>query len=229
MRLDDVAGVPAALVGESNQRGVVVLLHGLGGSKHVQLAEAEKLAEHGFVAVVLDAVGHGDRRYPDFEQRFSPLRAERSYFETVAAGALELRAVVAALRQRLRLPVGACGISMGGATLFGAMARGLVLEAAVTIVASPEWRGVGESPHERPERFGLTPLLSMTAGRDTVVPSEAAAAFHRVVQARFRPGCLVLRHFPDEGHLFSPAAWAEATDTMVNWFDRFLVPVPVPL
>ena len=224
MKLDAVAGVPAALVGESNRRGVVVLLHGLGGSKSVQLAEAEQLAADGFVAVVLDAVGHGDRRYPDFEQRFSSGRGERSYFEAVAAGARELPAVVTELRRRLGLPVGACGISMGGATLFGAMAQGVALEAAVTIVASPRWRVVGESPHDRPERFGETPLLMMTAGQDTVVPSEAAHAFHRVLSDRFRPGHLILRHFPEEGHMFTPAAWAQATGAMVEWFERFLAP-----
>jgi len=218
-----IANLPALVVGAQNTRGVALLLHGLGGSKEVQRAEAKLLARRGFVGVVIDAVGHGARRYVDFEERFSSSRGERSYFETVAASARELPDVVDALRRRFALPVGACGISMGGATLFGALAQGLKLEAAVSIVASPRWRVVEERPDQRLEAFGATPLLMMTAGRDDVVSSDEAQRFYDAVRPRFGPGRLELRSFPREGHLFTPEAWREATKAMADWFETFLL------
>lgn len=161
---------------EGTPRATVLLLHGLGASKEVQRPEAHSLAEHGFRAVTLDAVGHGERRLSDFDERFRPDRAETSYFELVQQTAAELPSIVEALSARgwTQDGLGACGISMGGAILFGAIARGVRFDAACTIVASPRWKSAPHSPHAQLEQFWPTPLLMQTAGADRTVPPEDA-------------------------------------------------------
>src|ERR1700733_7778152 len=74
-----VAGVPALLrYRESPQaaagHGTVLFYHGFGGTKERPEAYLTALAEAGFLAVSLDAVGHGERRYPDFEVIFNEER-----------------------------------------------------------------------------------------------------------------------------------------------------------
>src|SRR4051794_7189917 len=81
-------------------RGTVLLLHGLGASKELQRKEAYSLAAQGCRAVILDAVGHGERRYPDFDSRFSPERAERSFGEVIQQSSNELPGVIQGLKQR---------------------------------------------------------------------------------------------------------------------------------
>ncbi len=53
------------------KRGCIIVLHGLGAAKDVHLKELESLAAQGFLAVGIDNVGYSERRYPDFELRFS--------------------------------------------------------------------------------------------------------------------------------------------------------------
>lgn len=204
---------------------MLLWLHGLRGSAQVQRAELERSAKHGYIGVAIDGFGHGARRYPDFDERFGGEQGERSYFETVVAASNELPRVVAELRAYFSRPVGACGISMGGATLFGALAAGCQLEAAVTIVASPEWKLVPQvSPHQRLEAFGSTPLLSLTAGRDEIVSSEDSRLFHEAVAPRFAPDTLKLRHFAEEAHLFTQPGWEAAMAETLAWFDRWVRP-----
>src|SRR5215217_5002203 len=49
----------------------VLVYHGLGADKEIQRKELVTLAEAGFLAVGIDAAGHGERRLPDFEARFA--------------------------------------------------------------------------------------------------------------------------------------------------------------
>lgn len=76
-----LAGAPALLVHRSDaqaasRRGTVLLYHGLGVDKHCHLHELKSLARAGFLAVGVDNVGHGERRYPDYEARFAAERSE---------------------------------------------------------------------------------------------------------------------------------------------------------
>jgi uncharacterized protein len=209
------------------RRGTVLILHGLGGSKEVHAAEARALALRGFLAVCLDAVGHGARRYSDFEERFSPARAERSYFEVVQQTAGELPAVLSAMNDQNWAHSGriaACGISMGGAVLFGAISANCKLDAAAMLVASPHWFHVEESPHERPERFFPTPILIQTGGADTVVPPSAARALYQALVPRYTQAPDHLRYIehPHESHMLSESAWNPAWREILDWFERFL-------
>src|SRR6185436_15708242 len=93
----------------------------------------------------------------------------------------ELPAVLGALRAEGLVRegrLGACGISMGGAILFGAMSGLCAFDAVVTMVATPVWQLMPDSPHERLERFFPAPLLMQTCSEDrTVSPHDARALF----------------------------------------------------
>ncbi|RKH35239.1 hypothetical protein D7Y13_02585 [Corallococcus praedator] len=221
-----LADAPALIVGGGptpapGPRGTVVLLHGLGASKEVQRPEAYLLARRGYVAVILDAVGHGERRHPDFEHRFAPERMADSFAELVAQAAAELPTVLGVLaEQGWSRPgaVGACGISMGGAMLFGAIEAGAVLDAAVSVVAPPP------RAHAHLARYFPTPLLLQTAGADTLVPASNARAFHHALTPRYAsaPERLRFVEHDGEGHMFSEAGWGRVWDEALGWFDRFL-------
>lgn len=210
------------------RRGTVLILHGLSASKETQRPEATALAARGFLAVSVDAVGHGERRYGDFEDRFAHGTGSAAYLEVVRATAEELPEVAALLIERgLAAPgrLGGCGISMGGAILFGAMTSGLSLEAAATIVASPRWPGDDEaSPHRRLERYAPTALLIQTAAEDAIVPPLDARALHQALVPGYALHAERLRYIehPGEGHILSEAGWRRLWAEVVSWFERHL-------
>ncbi|HEY8205849.1 MAG TPA: alpha/beta fold hydrolase [Myxococcaceae bacterium] len=228
-----LAGVPALAVSKAPPeeaaatRGTVLLFHGFTGSKEVQRTEAFSLARRGYLAITPDAVGHGARRFADFDRRFPPDLADRNYFEVVQQTADELPSLIAELQERRwALPgrLGACGISMGGAVLFGAIASGCAFGAAAAIVASPVWRHRPFSPHERLDRFFPVPLLLQNASADEVVNPAEARALCEALAPRYASAPERLRYFlhSGEGHMFSERGWHRAWGEVEAWFDRFL-------
>src|ERR1700685_102417 len=82
-----IAGAPALLrcattPAQAAQRGTVLFYHGFGATKERPDSYLTALAEAGFLAVSVDAVGHGERRYPDFDSIFDNERWD-SHFEEV--------------------------------------------------------------------------------------------------------------------------------------------------
>lgn len=233
-RFTTLGPAPALLVSagperEAAERGTVLLLHGFTASKEVQYQEAHSLAERGYLAVVTDAVGHGARRLPDFEARFavSGDELDRRFFAVVQQTAGELPAVLGALRAEGLVRegrLGACGISMGGAILFGAMSGPCAFDAVVTLVATPVWKLMPDSPHERLERYFPAPLLMQTASEDRTVPPGDARSLFEALARRYAASPERLRYVehPGEDHMFSPAGWERAWGATVEWFDRFL-------
>ncbi|MFE3060456.1 alpha/beta fold hydrolase [Nocardia sp. NPDC059239] len=102
---------------DHQQLGTVLLLHGGGQTRHSWKRTAERLAEHGWTAIALDARGHGDSSWaPDSDYTPDALVAD-------------LRAVIDTLGERPVL----VGASLGGITALLAqgedpdLASGLVL------------------------------------------------------------------------------------------------------
>ncbi len=232
-----LAGVPALLASitppeVAAERGTVLVLHGFTVDKEAQRIEAHSLARAGYLAVTLDAVGHGERRYPDFAQRFPPddeLLGDLSFYAMLAEAAGELPAVVAALREHgWARPgkLGAVGISMGAITLFGAIVGSprCELDAVVAIIGSPRWRHVATSPHDQLDRYYPTALLMHTGGADTVVPPGDARALHAALVPRYAATPERLRYVEQagEGHMMSPDAWHTMWADALSWFARFL-------
>src|SRR5262245_22237296 len=115
------ADVPEA----AGERGTILFWHGLTSSKEAQAKELRSLADAGFLAVGIDNAGHGERRLPDFDRRFSGSgSSEGSFLELVKATADEATDVIDALIARgyARADrIGGAGISMGAYILYRAL------------------------------------------------------------------------------------------------------------
>jgi len=226
-------GAPVLIVSSPREtQGTVLLYHGLGASKQTNLPELQELADAGFVAVGVDAVGHGERRYEDYARRFPAPGSEqsaRSFYEVVEQTTAEVPAVIdglidAGITDGRHL--GIAGISMGGYITFGAPLVERRLAAAAVLIGSPFWRLCGDrSPHLHPERFAPLPLLIVTAEKDSKVPPHHARDFHRRLLPYYDmvPGRLCYEELTGAEHIMGDADWRRATAAMVEWLARHLV------
>jgi pimeloyl-ACP methyl ester carboxylesterase len=224
---------PALLVRQEELRlplPTVLVFHGLSADKDVQRRELVTLAEAGFLAVGIDAAGHGERRLPDFEELFAGSREEIEplLFSLVTETVAEVPAILDALAETgLADPerFALFGISMGAHITYGAILAEPRLRAAVALVGSPEWRHPG-SPHRRPQDFFPVALLSITGEKDINVPPASARAFHRALEPHYRGSPERLRYLeiPDAPHLMSAEDWETAMREAVDWLTRFLGP-----
>lgn len=206
---------------------MVLWFHGFGVDKETHRKELRQLAEAGFLAVGVDAAGHGARRLPDLDARQAAPREQalRTMVELAARTADEVPAVVRALvDERLadRERVGAAGVSMGGYVVYRAVLAEPAIRAAVSILGSPEWPQ-GDSPHRHLDDFRRTALLSVTAARDENVPPAAARELHRRL-AEVGPDSTLHRYveLPGAVHLMSEEHWNRAMDEVIRWLSLHL-------
>lgn len=238
-RTATVAGVPALLhfAGSPEwaaERGTVLFYHGFGGSKVRVSGYAEALAAAGFLAVCLDAVGHGDRRYPDFEVIFNDVRwdadfeaTESEFLQVIDESAAEVPAIVDDLFARDwaredRLGIG--GRSLGGNISYAAVLADRRLRAMVSVVGSPEWTLPREhSPHLRPEQFFPVAVQSQSAEHDEFVPAEPVREFHRTLLPFYGadPGRNEYVEYA-ASHFLTPDLNHDSQQRAVAWFDRWL-------
>lgn len=231
---DKLGPAPALLVSRDDPRqaaarGVVLLYHGLGASKEAHLDTLEALASAGLLAVGLDSLWHGDRRAPDYEDRFAPRRADASFFEAVLRTAEEVPSVVEALLARglaHQDRLGVAGISMGGHIVYGALLRDRRLTAAAAVIASPIWRAPADaqSPHHQLERFFPTALLTITAANDEVVPPHAARRLYERLKPLYReaPHRLAFEEVAAVGHMMPSPQWAAVNERVASWMRAIL-------
>lgn len=216
---------------EALGRGVVLFFHGLNGSKEVHERELNLFAEHGLFAVGIDAVGHGERRYPDFQERFAlgNPQLEDEFLGVVQATAREVPALLDTLITQhgadpTRLGIG--GASLGGYITYTALVAEHRLRAAVPFIASPEWNlPLPASPHQHLDRFFPVALFSQTAGQDGVVRSSDTRSFHERLEPFYAqaPERLRYREFPESAHMMRHQDWEEATRDAAAWLVRFLL------
>lgn len=226
--------IPALIVYEGRledaaQKGCILFFHGLGASKEVQLKDLESLANCGFLAVGVDNVGHGERKYPDFEQRLSQANPDfnKEFLNVVSRTAREVPLLVNELTRVGFVKdegVGTLGISMGGYIAYSAILEEPRLKVAATIVASPEWMlELPESPHRHLGGFADVKLLSQTAGRDEVVPSRHARAFHDNLKAAYSDYDERFAYYDyfESDHLLNPD-WERCWARTLGWFKTHL-------
>jgi dienelactone hydrolase len=225
-----LGAAPALIARPSSVRlplPTVLWFHGFTAGKATHRPELAVLAEAGFLAVGIDAAGHGERRLPDFEERFSGTKDEndREFYALVAETAAEVPGIVDLLcRDGLadEARIGAAGVSMGGMITYGAVAIDPRIRAAVALLATPEWPH-SASPHLEIERFFPTALFSITAERDEAVAPAAARSFHAELEERYRryPERLRYVELAESLHMMTPADWAWSIRESVEWLSRF--------
>lgn len=218
-----LAGVPLLLATPDGATGplpAVLWFHGFGVDKEVHRKELRQLAEAGFLAVGVDAAGHGARRLPNLDARQAAPHDEalRTMIELASRTADEVPAVVRALADEGLADgdrIGVVGVSMGGYVVYRTVLVEPAVRAAVAILGSPEWPE-GDSPHHHLDGFRRAALLSITAERDENVPPAAARALHRRLAD---PDSGLHRYVELSGavHLMSEAHWNQAMDETVRW------------
>lgn len=224
-----IGGVPLLLATSQDAAGLPLVLwfHGFGVDKETHRKELRQLAEAGFLAVGVDAAGHGARRLPDLDARQAAPREQalRTVTELARQTADEIPAVVRALVDEGLADggrVGAAGVSMGGYVVYGAVLAEPAIRAAVSILGSPEWPH-GDSPHRHPDGFRRTALLSITAEHDENVPPAAARELHRRL-GEAPPGSPPHRYveLPGAVHLMGEEDWNRTMDETLRWLAHHL-------
>lgn len=212
---------------EAAQKGCILFFHGLTGAKEVQLPELESLAEHGFLAVGLDNVGHGERRFPDFETLFSDRNPniEQEFLSAVLSTAQEVSEILNVLENEGLIhpqKIGAAGISMGGYIIYTAVTLEPRIKVAASIIGSPLWKlDLPESPHRHLDKFSNVKLLSQTAGKDDIVPARYARQFHTRLKTYYADydDRFAYIEYPRSGHFMETEDWETVWTKTVNWFE----------
>ncbi|HEX6036649.1 alpha/beta hydrolase family protein [Longimicrobium sp.] len=219
-----LAGVPLLLARRPDAHGplpAVLWFHGFGVDKETHRKELAQLADAGFLAVGVDAAGHGARRLPDLVERQAAPRDEalRTMIALVAQTAAEVPAIVRALADEELADVdrvGIAGISMGGYVVYQATAVCPGLRAAVALLGSPEWPE-GGGPDGALDALGRVALLSVTGECDENVPPRAARTLHaRLAEAHPRATQRYVE-IPGAVHLMAEAHWHQAMDETLRW------------
>jgi dienelactone hydrolase len=199
----------------------VLWFHGFGVDKEVHRKELQQLARAGFLAVGVDAAGHGARRLPDLDARQAAPRdqALRTMISLAARTADEVPSIVRALADEGLVDaerVGVVGVSMGGYLVYQVVLVEPSIRAAIAILGSPEWPE-GDSPHRHLDGFRRTALLSITAERDENVPPAAARELHRRLAAAHPYPVHRYVELAGAVHLMSEQHWNEAMDETLRW------------
>lgn len=226
-----LAGIPIRVVTTTTAyRGTVLFYHGFMSSIDQQGKELHSLAEHGYMAIGVDAVGHGQRRFDDFEARFSSsnLRHDENYQSLLRDSVNEIPKLVDALIEEglaREGSLGIAGISMGGYISFGACLREPRLNVILPILGSPLWSEEDpESPHDLGDQFYPRAMLVQNAGQDVNVPPRFARSFVESLRVFYsgQPERLEYYEFPESSHFMREEDWNELWGNVIHWLDRFL-------
>ncbi len=224
---------------ERAKLGTLLFYHGFRESKDSYLPVLQRLAEAGFLVVGIDAIGHGERRYPDFHQRFPPLephlsgnvQLEAAFLSTVRATAQEVPLIIDALIKRgwaHAERIGIAGHSFGGFVTYAAVIADKRIQIAASVAGSPQWKlPWPESPHLHLERFFPVALLSQVGSRDTNVRPEFARTLHHQLLPYYAQAPERLRYieYPDASHDLSARDWEQAWSMVAAWFIAHLPPL----
>jgi dienelactone hydrolase len=232
-RLISRNGVPLLFVFAGSRekaaaKGTVLLYHGLSSKKECNLKELKSIAENGFLAVGVDAVGHGQRLWPDFSERLNSC-PEKTLAGIVHDTCHEIPALINELAAEHGIhtaKMAITGVSMGGYITFLSITLEKRLKAAMPILGSPFFPGRPElSPCLQPENFFPVALLIQNAAQDKSVNPGHARKFAVELQDLYRnqPEKLKYVEFPESGHFMQEHEWNSLWANCINWLHTFLI------
>ncbi len=220
-----LAGVPVLIAeprASAELHPVVLWYHGFNADALAHAAELERCADAGFLAVGIDAVGHGARRDPSLAARVAAAGtgAIHIMLDVAEETLTEQTALIEALADAFPIDhtrVSLVGISMGAFLCYRAIVTSPPLRAVVALLGSPEWPRT-TSPHHSLHTFQNVALLSITAERDTHVPPDAAQRLHTSLHHHFPHSARHHHHtLPNSGHLTSAESWRDAMTETLEW------------
>jgi uncharacterized protein len=213
---------------EAAANGTILFYHGLRAAKETNRKELNSLAERGFLAVGIDNIGHGERIYHNFDDHSSSKNSfEHFFLDMVQKTVNEVPEIIDELiKNGLGDKLGISGISMGGYIAYGAVMTDKRLKVAAPILGSPKWKSsIEKSPHNHPEKFFPTAMLSQNAGKDESVPPVFAREFHECLVPYYKeaPDRLKYIEYPESNHFMIESDWNILWENVLEWFDRFLI------
>ncbi len=229
-----VGNIPIRLIYKNRQftaseNGCIIFYHGLGASKDKQTKELEELACAGFLAIGVDNVGHGERLYKDFDERFSEDNPDRikNILKTVWDTASEIKTLIYGLVSSKILindKLGVAGISMGAFVSYAVATLEPRIKTIVSILGSPTWGDYIQSPHHNIDKYSEVSLLSMNAGLDEIVPAEKAREFHMDLKKHYSDYDSRFKYieYPNSGHFMEENDWNSCWQECMNWFEARL-------
>jgi len=211
------AGIPLlTIAADAAPRPVVLFYHGLHSSKETHRKELEDLARRGFLAVGVDAVGHGERCIDDLYAFLNCGELRRQVSKLLRPTMEELPLLVDHLIAQGYGPVGLAGISFGGMLAFGAVPREPRVRAVVAILGDPRWCAPD------PSAFAHTPLLAWNGGRDQHVDPTGAREFVSELRRRNPDGAFEYREYLESDHFMQPKDWNDGWNATLAWFEQHL-------
>ena len=177
--------------------GTIIFYHGFASTKEAGNKELESLMNEGYLVIAVDNVGHGERRYIDFDNRFSNeiVKFDDMFTEAVLETAQEVSLIIDYVVLDLAPKAkkfAVSGISMGGYIAFRAILCDYRISVAIPILGSPKWKTdispsfAVFSPHKFPEMFYPCKILSLNGGADKSVPPEDTRNFHKKLEKIYR-------------------------------------------
>jgi hypothetical protein len=223
-----VAGAPLLLAAPAHAEGplpLVLWYHGFGASKEAHRAELERVAACGFLAAGVDAVGHGARRWPDWDARLDAARAGppgsvfRLMLGVAADTAGEAPALVDALAAEGRADAGRAslvGISLAATS--PTAPRAARRSARSSRCSAPR---SGPATTRRPRRSSAPRSCPSRPSATRACRRTARGRLHAALdRAHADPSRARYVELAGAEHLVSGEQWARAMDETVAWLAR---------
>jgi alpha-beta hydrolase superfamily lysophospholipase len=151
---------------DSTERGVVLFYHGLHSSKDTHRQELDSLAARGFLALGVDAVGHGERASGELSAFLDRGEFLPQIYKLLLATLGELPYLVDSLRMKGYSRFALVGISFGALLAYAAPLVEPSLLGIVPILGTPDWGDRVYSPARNLEAYATVPIFAWNAGED---------------------------------------------------------------
>ncbi|MEI6056587.1 MAG: dienelactone hydrolase family protein [Lentisphaerota bacterium] len=228
-----IGSIPAVLyacddLNKAKLKQAVIMYHGSSSSKEIHAKELSSLADAGFMAIGIDNVGHGERKYPNFEDLFShdsPNMIE-NMLKAVNETALELPSIVEFLDKKFGLQdksIGILGISMGALIVYKALSIAKSIRCAVAILGTPKFCAYETKDYLK--SYAKTCLISLNASKDQYISNKETIRLHSMLKKRYRTykERFLYKEYPDSGHFMLPEDWESCWQTSISFLQKNLL------